>query len=184
MEFYLRAPAIVGGDEEKAREQAAEIRKRDAFEGHRAFATIAAAKKDMNAARAEYIAMVRESPASAKSHYWYAVFLMTGDKNYKGALEEFDAALKLDPNYMPAVFQIGHLAALSGSNYARGEESLQKYLRYKPAGDEPGLHRARYWLGTIYEKQGKKGEARAQYEASLKLRPAQKDVEEALKRVM
>src|SRR6476659_7125402 len=31
MEFYLRAPAIMGGDEEKAREQANEIRKRDAF---------------------------------------------------------------------------------------------------------------------------------------------------------
>ena len=184
MEFYLRAPGFMGGDEDKAREQATEIRKRDAFAGHRAFAAIAASKKDMNAARNEYIAMVRESPASAKSHYWYAVFLMTGDKNYKSALEEFEAALKLDPNYMPAVFQIGHVAALSGTDLARGEESLQKYLQYKPTGDDPGLHRARYWLGAIYEKQGKKPEARAQYEASLRLHGGQKDVAEALKRVM
>jgi tetratricopeptide (TPR) repeat protein len=140
-------------------------------------------KKDMNAARAEYIAAVKENPTSPKTHYWYAVFLMTGDKNYKGALDEFDAALKLDPAYMPAVFQIGHVAALSGTNYARGEESLQKYLGYKPSGDDPGHHRTHYWLGMIYEKQGKKAEARAQYQASLKLRPTQKDVSEALKRV-
>lgn len=183
MEFYLRAPAIMGGDEEKAREQANEIRKRDAFAGHRAFAALASAKNDMNAARAEYIAAVKETPASPKTHYWYAVFLMTGDKNYKAALDEFDAALKLDPAYMPAVFQIGHLAALSGTNYARGEESLHKYLAYKPSGDDPGHHRTHYWLGMIYEKQGKKTEARAQYEASLKLRGTQKDVGEALKRV-
>ena len=184
MEFYLRAPGFMGGDEGKAREQANEIRKRDAFSGHRAFASLAAAKKDMNAARAEYIAAVRENPTSPKTHYWYAVYLMTGDKNYAGALQEFDAALRLDPNYMPAVFQVGHLAALAGSNYVRGEESLQKYLAHKPADDEPGHHRTHYWLGVIYEKQGKKAEARAQYQAALKLRANQKDVSEALKRVM
>jgi len=184
MEFYLRAPGFMGGDEGKAREQANEIRKRDAFSGHRAFASLAAAKKDMNAARAEYIAAVRENPTSPKTHYWYAVYLMTGDKNYAGALQEFDAALRLDPNYMPAVFQVGHLAALAGSNYVRGEESLQKYLAHKPADDEPGHHRTHYWLGMIYEKQGKKAEARAQYQAALKLRANQKDVSEALKRVM
>lgn len=183
MQFYLQAPSIMGGDKDKAREQALEIKKRDALTGHRALASIAAADKDMNAARAEYIAAVRENPTSPKTHYWYAIFLMTGDKNYKGAGDEFDAALKLDPNYMPAVFQIGHLAALSGQNLARGEESLQKYLAYKPSGDDPGQHRTHYWLGMIYEKQGKKAEAKAQYDTSLKLRPGQKDVGEALKRV-
>jgi tetratricopeptide (TPR) repeat protein len=184
MEFYLRAPSIMGGDEEKAREQANEIRKRNAFEGHRAFAAIASAKKDMNAARAEYIAMVKENPASPKSHYWLGIFFMTADKNYPRSLEEFDAALKIDPAYMPAVFQVGHVAALSGSNLARGAESLQKYLAYKPASDEPGHHRTHFWLGMIYEKQGKKADAKAHYETALKLRPNQKDVSEALKRVM
>ena len=184
MQFYLQAPAIMGGDKDKAREQALEIKKRDSFTGHRALAAIAASEKDMNAARAEYIAAVRENPTSPKTHYWYAIFLMTADKNYKGAGDELDAALKLDPAYMPAVFQIGHLAVLSGQNLARGEESLQKYLAHKPSGDDPGQHRTHYWLGMIYEKQGKKAEAKAQYDTSLKLRPNQKDVTEALKRVM
>jgi Tfp pilus assembly protein PilF len=183
MEFYLRAPGIMGGDEDKAREQANDIKKRDALAGHRALATIAASKKDMNGARAEYIAAVRENPTSAKTHYWYAIFLMVGDKNFKGSADELDAALHLDPNYMSAIFQIGHLAALSGTNFARGEESLQKYLTHKPSGDDPGLHRAHYWLGVIYEKQGKKAEARGQFETALRLQPGQKDVAEALKRV-
>jgi len=183
MEFYLQAPGFMGGSEDKAREQANEIRKRDALAGHRAFAAIAAKNKDMNAARAEYIAAVRENPTAAKTHYWYAVFLMTGDKNYAASLKEMEAALALDANYMAAVFQIGHLAAITGANYVRGEESLKKYLAYKPASDEPGHHRTHYWLGVLYEKQGKKAEARAEYQTALRLRANQKDVTEALKRV-
>ena len=182
MEFYLRAPGIMGGDEDKARAEAVEIRKRDAFAGHRAFATIATVKKDMNAARNEYIAAVRENPGAPKTHYWYGVFLMS-EKNYAGALKEMDAALGLDASYMPAVFQIGHLSVLTTSNYARGEAALKKYLAYKPASDEPGHHRTHYWLGMLYEKQGKKAEARAEYQTALRLRANQKDVTEALSRV-
>lgn len=183
MEFYLQAPGFMGGDEGKAREQANEIKKRDAFAGHRAFAAIAAKNKDMNAARGEYITAVRENPTSPKTHYWYAVFLMTGDKNYAASQKEMEAALALDANYMAAVFQIGHLAVLTNSNFARGEEALKRYLAYKPASDEPGHHRTHYWLGMLYEKQGKKAEAKAAYQASLRLRANQKDVTEALKRV-
>jgi Tfp pilus assembly protein PilF len=84
---------------------------------------------------------------------------------------------------MAAVFQIGHLSVLAASNYVRGEEALKKYLAHKPAGDEPGHHRTHYWLGMLYEKQGKKAEARAEYQAALRLRVNQKDVAEALKRV-
>ncbi|SRR5581483_8988004 len=183
MEFYLRAPSLMGGDESKAREQAAEIRKRDPFNGHRAFATIALTKNDPAAARNEYLALVRENPASAKAHYYYALFLMLNDKNYKAAGDELDATLRLDPAYIAATFQIGHLSALSASNFERGEEALQKYLTMKPTSDDPPLHRARYWLGVIYEKQGKRNEAKAQFEHSLRARADQKDVKEALKRV-
>jgi cytochrome c-type biogenesis protein CcmH/NrfG len=44
-------------------------------------------------------------------------------------------------------------------------------------------YRTHYWLGQIFEKTGRKAEAKASYEASLKLRGEQKDVIEALKRV-
>ncbi len=183
MEFYLRAPGFMGGDDAKAREQAAEVRKRDAFNGHRAFATLALTKNDAAAARNEYIALVRENPSSAKAHYYYALFLMLNDKNYKGAGDELDAALRADQNYVAATFQIGHLSALSSSNFPRGEEALQKYLTVKPSNDDPPIHRAHYWLGVIYEKQGKRKEAKAQFETSLRAREDQKDVKEALKRV-
>ena len=60
---------------------------------------------------------------------------------------------------------------------------MKKYLAYRPKNDEPSLARAHYWLGAIYEKAGKKAEARASYAASLKINPNQKDVDAAMKRV-
>lgn len=182
MEYYLLAPGIMGGSDEKALAEAAEIRKRDAFEGHKAFGRIYSHDKKADLARNEYIAAVREQPNAPKTHYHLGTFYLF-EKNYKAALEEMDAALKLDPSYMPAVFQIGHLAVLSSSNFARGEESLRRYLAYVPKAGEPPLGRAHYWLGGIYEKQGKKAEAKASYAQALKLNPGAKDVAEAMKRV-
>jgi tetratricopeptide (TPR) repeat protein len=41
IEYYLQAPGFLGGSGKKANEQAEEVRKRDALEGHRAFGRIA-----------------------------------------------------------------------------------------------------------------------------------------------
>jgi tetratricopeptide (TPR) repeat protein len=183
IEFHLNAPGIVGGSQASALEQAEAIRKRDAIDGHRAFARIRTAESKPDLVRKEYVDMVKEQPASARAHYYYALYFMLTEKNYKAASDELDSALKLDPAYMPAYFQIGHVAALSANSLPRGEESLKKYLAYHPKDDEPSAARAYYWLGGIYEKQGKKAEAKATYAASLKINPSQKDVEAAMKRV-
>jgi Tfp pilus assembly protein PilF len=183
LEFYLNAPAIAGGSESHAIEQANEIRKRDAIDGHRAFARVHSAAKEPDLARKEYVDMVKEQPASPRAHYFYGVYLMATDKNYKAAADELESAARLDASYMPAYFQIGHVAALAANNFARGEETLRKYLGYRPKDDEPPLARAYYWLGTIYEKQGRKADAKSNYATSLKMNPNQKDVDAAMKRV-
>jgi len=183
LEFDLLAPALMGGSEEAAIEQATEIRKRDPIEGHRAFARIDVAAKKLDRARNEYVAMLKEQPSSARAHYFYGVYLMLTEKNYKAASDEVESVVKLDASYMPAYFQIGHVAALSGANLTRGEDALRKYLAYRPKEDEPSIARAYFWLGGIYEKQGRKADAKASYAASVKINPNQKDADEALKRV-
>jgi Tfp pilus assembly protein PilF len=183
IEFYIVAPGFMGGDEKKAFEQANEIKKRDLLNGHRAFAHIYSLQKKPDLARKEWVDAVREQPGSPKAHYWLGTSYLTADKNYKSAAEEFEASVKLDPAYMPGWFQIGHMAALSGANLQRGEEALQKYLAYTPKLDEPQLYRAHFWLGGIYEKEGKKAEARQSYMTSLRINPTQKDVAEALKKI-
>jgi Tfp pilus assembly protein PilF len=182
IEYFMVAPGFMGGSESKAIEQANEIKKRDAFRGHRAFAFIYNKQKKPDLARNEYIQAVREQPTSPKTHIALATFYI-GEKNFAAATTEVETAVKLDPNYMPGWFWVGRVAASAGTNYPRGEEALRKYLAYAPKRDEPGLHRAHFWLGQIYEKTGRKAEAKASYATSLKLNPAQKDVSEALKRV-
>jgi Tfp pilus assembly protein PilF len=183
IDFYMIAPAMMGGSEEKALAQAAEIKKRDAYQGHRAYARIYQRQKKNDLARREYQDLVREQPHSAAAHNVYGAFLAGIDKNYKSGFEEIDTAIKLDPSYMPAYFRLGAVAAASGAQLARGEEALRKYLTHQPKENEPSLADAHYWLGMVYEKEGKKGEAKQSYLNAQRFSPASKTVAEAVKRV-
>lgn len=183
LEFHAFQMAISGARESAAKEQAAEIRKRDAIEGHRAFARLHIAANQPKLVRKEYADMIRAHPKSARARYFFGVHQMLREENYKAARDEFEAVLRLDPSYMPAYFQIGHVAALDGNDLAAGEQALKKYLAYRPKDDEPSLARAHYWLGGVYERQGRKAEAKASYAASLKINRNQDDVRGAMKRL-
>ena len=182
IEFYTVAPSLAGGSEEKALDQAAEAKKHDPLEGHRAYARVYTLEKKFDLATKEMVEAVREQPKSAKTHYFLGNALLN-QKDWKGSLHEYDMALSLDPAFMPPYFRIAQNAAQSESNYARGEEAIRKYLNYKPADDEPQPANAWYWLGMIQEKQGKKAEARQSYLNAQKLSPDAKDINDALKRV-
>jgi predicted Zn-dependent protease len=183
IDYFIFAPAIAGGSEAKAHEQAAEVKKRDRFEGHRAFARLYTRQKKLDLARKELVDAVRENPDSPLAHATLAGFYAGTDKNYTQAFIEADAALKLDPSYMPARFRIGQAAALSGTELARGEDALKRYLTYLPKGSDPSLLSAYYHLGLVYEKGGKRVEARAAYARALTLAPRWKQAQEAAARV-
>ena len=182
VQFYTMAPSMAGGSDEKALEQATEIKKRDPFRGVSALGFVYNHAKKSELEHKEYADLVRTHPQSPRAHVMMATEYL-GEKNFAAASSELDTALKLDPKYMPAWFWIGRTAVDSATNYPRGEEALRKYLGYTPKRDEPGLHRAYFWLGRICERTGRKAEAKANYQMSLKLRPDQKDVTEALKGV-
>jgi Tfp pilus assembly protein PilF len=184
MEFHLMAPRLLGGRIDEARAQAEEIRRRDAIAGHRAFAALAIAANDLDQARHEHLEAMRIRPDSADAVYWYGVFLMLHTREYKAASEQFESALNLYPGFISANFQIGHVAALAGDGLDRGVDALQTYLNHETGDDDLPRYRAHYWLGMIYEQQGKQDDARAQFQAALHLRPGDKELETALARVL
>lgn len=181
--FYAMAPSFLGGSEVKAMQQAAEIRKRDVYMGHRAYARIYTIQKKNDLVRKEWEDFVREQPKSPIAHSAYGSFLAITEKNIKGGLDEIELAIQLNPGYMPAWYRLGNVAAVSGSVLARGEEALKKYLAYQPAKNEPSLASAYYYLGMIHEKQGKRAEARRSYAEAARFTPSSKTYAEALKRV-
>lgn len=183
IDFYTMAPSFMGGDKDKAAVQAAEIKKRDLYQGHRAYARIYQREKKTDLARKEYQDLVREQPQSARAHNALASFYAGVDKNFKAAFDELDTALKVEPSYMPTWYRLGAIAGTSGAQLQRGEEALRKYLTYQPKENEPGLGDAHYFLGVVLEKLGRKPEAKQAFLTALRFNPASKQIAEALKRV-
>jgi Tfp pilus assembly protein PilF len=183
VQLYAGAPAMMGGSFDKALEQATAIKALDPIVGHRAYAFVYTQQKKPDLAKNEYVDAIREQPDSAKAHSYFGQYLVSVEKNYSAAFVEFETALKLDPKYMAAFYHLGRTAALADTNLVRGEASLKKYLDYKPREKEPTLANANYYMGAIYEKEGKKPEAKRSYQAALKLNPSLALALEGLKRV-
>ena len=183
VQVYTEAPGIMGGSYEKAFDQAKEIKTIDPVLGHRAYAFIYSHQKKLDLANKEYADAIREEPKSGKAHSFYGQYLASVPKSYATALVELETALKIDPHYMPALYHLGRIASLANTNLARGEEALKQYLTYMPKDNEPTPASAHTFLGAVYEKEGKKAEAKQAYETALKLNPTLKSAAEGLKRV-
>jgi len=183
VQVYAGAPGIMGGSHEKAFEQASQIQAIDPVFGHRAAAFIYVQQSRLDLAEKEYTDGIKEMPGSAKAHSFYGQYLATTAKNYPAAFSELEEALRLDPRYMPALYHLGRAASLANTNLTRGEEALKQYLAYTPREHEPMLASAHTFLGAVYEKEGKKAEAKQAYETALKLNPTLKSAAEGLKRV-
>jgi tetratricopeptide (TPR) repeat protein len=183
VQVYAGAPGIMGGSFEKAFEQAKEIKAIDPVFGHRAYAFIYSQQKKPDLATKEYADAIREQPKSGKAHSFFGQYLASVEKNYPAAMAELETALKVDPKYMAALYHLGRAASLANANLARGEEALKRYVAYTPKENEPTLASAHSFLGAVYEKEGKKAEAKQAYETALKLNPTLKTPAEGLKRV-
>jgi len=181
--FYGLAPGMVGGSLDKAAEQARAIERIDPVVGHRAAAFLYERQKKMDLARKEYVDAIRDHPSSSRAHNYYGQYLMTVEHDPAAALDEFESAVNAESPYMPAYYNLGRTAALAGTNLERGEAALKKYLSYTPGVIEPTHASAHYYLGIIYEKQGRTSEAKTNYESAFRLNPGLKDLKEALKRV-
>jgi len=99
LEYYLRAPGILGGSVKKAEEQAREIHKRDALEGHRALGRIDEHRKDFDEALREYGRAAAEFPGRVEPSYWMGA-LHARNRDYARAFAVYDRLLEKDPEQM------------------------------------------------------------------------------------
>ncbi|MBL7846528.1 MAG: tetratricopeptide repeat protein [Cyclobacteriaceae bacterium] len=126
--------------------------------------------------------------ASLVSSYMMApAFMGGGEEKAKAVGAEvlalLDEALKNTPENYLYHYWYGKSSAITGLKLDKGEASLQKYLTHTPSGDEPSLAAAYMRLGQINEKQGRKAEARKNYEVALKLDNKLKGAQEGLERI-
>ena len=181
LQYYLVAPGIFGGSTDKAARQAAEIARRNPFLGQVAAGAVAEKRKDVAGAEREYRTAVTAYPDSVFGSY-ALVGLYERTKQWDKAFDVLDA-LAGKPDAEAVDYYVGRVAAVSGERLDRGAQALTSYLKRQPGDGAPSLASAHYRLGMIYERQGKRELARAEYERTLAMDPGQKEAEEALKRV-
>ncbi len=180
-EFYLAAPGVMGGGEQKAREQARYIAAVSPGREHWVYARIAEQKKDAATAEREYHQYIDLSHGDAEAWLNLAQFLRRQKR-----LEEMEQALvKLSQSPIAKPDVLVEAAALlyrTGRDYSFAMELLQRYLAAGPVEAAPAF-RARYMLGALREKQGDKAGAAQEYRASLALVRNFGTAQQALNRV-
>ena len=182
LDFYRMAPGFMGGGMDKARAQAAEIRKRDPLRGAYAFASIALAEKKPELAAEEYGRAIEAAPDSVGAYL--ALGELRGQQGHWdqawALLERYRARRPSDPR-LP--YFTGRLAATSGQRLDDGEQALASYLQREPAPRAPS-HGAAHWrMGQIREHRKDVAGARREYETALRLDPTLRAAQQALDRL-
>jgi len=180
-EFYLEAPGIVGGGEDKAREQAKTIGTINPGREHWVYARIAEKKKDAKTAEREYRQYIELSKGDAEAWLNLAIFLRRQQR-----LEEMEEAIvKASRAPMPkldVLVEAAQILSRSGRSYPFAIKLLKRYLETGPVEGAPAF-KAHYLLGQLLEKQGDKANAAEQYRASLGLARNFGMAQQALNRV-
>jgi tetratricopeptide (TPR) repeat protein len=181
-EFYLEAPGIVGGGQDKARAQAAKLGTLDDAKAHWINGRIAEKKKDLAAAEQEYQAAIEADHGSADSWLNLASFY-----RHSGRLDEMEKAIS-HATSAPAKESVVLMDAAetliqAGRNFPAAIQLLRQYIASSATMEEAPAFKAHYLLGTILEKQGDKSGAAQEYSAALNLARTFSRAQEALKRV-
>jgi tetratricopeptide (TPR) repeat protein len=166
-EFYLAAPGIVGGGEQKARAQAQFIATVNPAREHWVYARIAEQKKDTATAEREYHQYIDLSQGDAEAWLNLALFL----RRQKRFDEMEQAIVKLSQAPMPkldVLVEASQMLYRAGRNYPFATQLLNRYLAAGPVEAAPAF-KAHHQLGMLLEKQGDKAGAAREYRASLAL---------------
>ena len=183
IEFYFRAPGIVGGGEDKARRQIQQLEALDAVEAHLARADFLMHKGKPEQAEAECRQVLQAKPTRIGPYLEVADFYRR--RNDAVRMEEaVEAAARVDASDHRLGYYRGVARVLAGNRLDEAEQLLKNYLGSVPRhSDLPSHAAAREWLGRLYEQQGQRQAAAEQYRAALEIDPRGKGPREALRRV-
>lgn len=180
VQFYAIAPGFMGGSFDKARQQVAEITAISPLHGHLGDAYLAFRQKDTVGTIRAYEAAITSAPDSTVG-YLSLGGLYQRFERWSDAFATYDRLLERNPHAIAAHLQIGRTAAISGQNLDRGEQSLKLYLANPPKNaPRTSLAGAHHRLGQIYEKKGRRDDARSEYEEAVRINPRNDDAKKSL----
>jgi|CZKH01.1.fsa_nt_gi tetratricopeptide (TPR) repeat protein len=180
-EFYLEAPAIVGGGDDKARAQAALLLPLNPGMAHWVLARIAQKNKATDAAEQEYRLAVDVSHGGARA--WVN---LAGFYRHTNRLDDMERALhtmESRPLDRPAALMDGAgMLFRTGRNDAMATRLVRRYLASATVEEWPAF-KAHYLLGELLEKQGDHQAAAGEYRAALAMAHRFDRAQQGLQRV-
>ncbi|MCL2878237.1 MAG: tetratricopeptide repeat protein [Acidobacteria bacterium] len=182
LEYYLQAPAMVGGGRDKAETEARTIAEIDRQKGYTARANIYKKDKQWDKAKAELVKATDEFPRSADACEDLADYLF-GRQDYEGALQWSRKALTLNPRLKYSRF----LAAAAATRLNRDLEAAADELLALSNGplsdDDATFEQIYYQLGENHLARGDKAKAKAAFQSALSYNPEHSGAKEALKKL-
>lgn len=141
-EYYLEAPGIMGGGEEKARAAAARLAGLSAAEGHRAQASLLLKSKDHQPAAERELRQALELEPDKVSRLLDLASFLADRQRYAEAELLFDRAAKLSPEAPELLFARARLLVVSKRVVSKKDASqarrlLEQYLRSPRGPDDP-----------------------------------------------
>jgi len=167
-EYYVEAPAFMGGGLAKARNQASEVQGLDraAADWIRALA----AEKEKKYDDAENSLKSAIATADNPAQYWIS---LAAFYRQRGRLDDMqkaiDAALRQPQRPAVTYYDAASELLQAGQNFPAAVQYVKTYLSSEALVEDAPAFRAHYLLGQLYEKSGDKANASAQYQASLAL---------------
>jgi tetratricopeptide (TPR) repeat protein len=179
-EFYLEAPGIVGGGEDKARAEADLLMPLNPGMAHWVRARIAQKHKDMDGAEQEYRIAIEASHGGARA--WVN---LAGFYSHVGRLAEMEQALhtmESRPLDRPAALMDGaNMLFRTRRDNAMAIRLVRRYLASATVEDWPAF-KAHYLLGQLLEKQGDHEAAAGEFRTALAMAHSFNRAEEQLQR--
>lgn len=180
LQYYTRAPKMMGGDIGKARETADEIGRLQRAEGFRAHAMVDQAEEKYQDAATNYQKALNLAPDSLK-HYTALASFYHGRSDSEQALAVYERAMTRFPANNNLLLQAGRVAATSGSKYhERGIGYINRYIAETPNKSDRNLANAYYYLGQIEQDKKNVSAARTHYNSALKVNPEHRQAQQAL----
>ncbi|MGA2644652.1 MAG: tetratricopeptide repeat protein [Candidatus Sulfotelmatobacter sp.] len=180
-EFYLEAPAIVGGGEDKARSQADALFALNPGMAHWVRARLAQKNKDMVTAEQEYRAAIDASHGGARA--WVN---LAGFYRHTNRLEDMERALltmESRPIDRPAaLMDAAGMLFRTGRADPMAMRLVRRYLASATVEEWPAF-KAHNLLGELLEKQGDFKAAAEEYRSALSMAHTFNRAREGLQRV-
>ena len=167
-EFYMEAPAFLGGGKDKARAQAQRLSTLDPGAAHWVTASLAERDHNWDLADEEYRAAIHASGNQAQ--YWLS---LASFYRRRGRLDDMEDAVNrastAEVNKSEVWVDAAEILFRAGRNFPGAIQFLRRYLDSNNTSADAPAFQAHYLLGSILERQGEKQAAADEYRASLAL---------------